>query len=158
MRRALTWPALALALALVLSARAASGQGPTATEFDVGSVATWAHRDFYGGSIGIARRPSGQGRAALSVAGGGLDGEAGLRIEATGQFLVLPGARTGVSPYAGLGVAYMGAPHYRGTGALVALIGIEAPEGRRHGWFVELGLGGGVRLRTGYRWRQLSPF
>lgn len=145
-------------LALALIARAASGQGLSATEVDVGSVATWARRDFYGVSIGIARRPSGQGRAALSVAGGGSDGDATLRIEATGQFLVLPGARTGVSPYAGLGVAYMGAHHYRGMGMLVVLIGVEAPEGRRDGWFVELGLGGGVQARAGYRWRRLAPF
>ena len=92
------------------------------------------------------------------MAGGVLDDAAALRIELTGQFLVLPGARTGVSPYAGLGVAYLGARHYRGMGAIVALVGIEAPEGRRHGWFAELGLGSGVRLRAGFRWRRLPPW
>lgn len=145
-------------LALALIARAASGQGITATEVDVGSVATWARRDFYGVSLGLARRPGAQGRAALSIAGGGVDGDAAVRIEATGQFLVLPGATSGVSPYVGLGVAYLGTRHYRGAGALVALIGVEAPEGRGSGWFAELGLGGGVRLRAGYRWRRLSPY
>jgi hypothetical protein len=84
--------------------------------------------------------------------------DAALRIELTGQFLVLPGAKRGTSPYAGLGAAYLGARHYRGSGVLVALIGIEAPEGRRQGWFAELGLGGGVRVRAGYRWRRLPSF
>jgi hypothetical protein len=76
----------------------------------------------------------------------------------TGQFLVLPGARNGVSPYAGLGVAYQGARRVHGTGAIVALIGVEAPEGLRSGWFAELGLGGGVRVRAGFRWRTLPPW
>lgn len=142
-------------LGLVLVARSAPGQGLTATEFDMGTVATWARRDFYGVSLGVAHRPSSQGRAALSVAGGALDGDAAVRIELTTQFLVLPDVKTGVSPYAGLGIAYMGARHYRGTGALVALVGVEGPEGRRRGWFVELGVGGGVRLRAGHRWRRL---
>ena len=143
---------------LALIGRVATAQGPAVTELDVGAIATWARRDFFGLSIGVARRPSGQGRAALSVAGGIQDDAAALRIELTGQFLVLPGARTGVSPYAGLGVAYLGARHYRGMGAIVALVGIEAPEGRRHGWFAELGLGSGVRLRAGFRWRRLPPW
>jgi len=145
-------------LALALFARAAPGQGLPATEVDLGTVATWARRDFYGLSLGVSRRPSGQGRAALNIAGGALGKDAALRIELTGQFLVLPEAKSGISPYAGLGIAYLGARHARGTGILVALLGVEAPEGRRRGWFAELGLGGGVRLRAGYRWRQLPPF
>lgn len=149
MGRSLTW------LALALITRSASAQALRATEFDVGLGATWARRDFYGVSVGIARRPGGQGRAALSVAGGALHQAAAVRIEFTAQFLVLPGARRGTSPYAGLGAAYVGARHYRGSGVLVALIGIEAPEGGRHGWFAELGVGGGVRVRGGYRWRRL---
>lgn len=148
--------ALAL-LACGLVGRIGRAQGPAATEFDAGGTATWARRDFYGLSIGAARRPGGQGRAAVSLAGGMLDDAAAVRIEATGQFLVLPGARTGVSPYVGLGVVYQGARQYRGMGAIVALVGLEAPEGRRHGWFAELGLGSGVRVRGGYRWRRLPP-
>ena len=143
---------------LALVARVAAGQGLTATEVDVAMAGTWARRDFYGLSVGVARRPSGQGRAALSMAGGALGGDAALRIELTGQFLVLPEVRTGVSPYAGLGLGYMAARHYPGTGVLVALVGIESPEGRRGGWIVELGFGGGARLRAGYRWRQLPPW
>jgi hypothetical protein len=119
----------------------------------VGAIATWAHRDFYGGAVELALRPSSDGRIAFSAAGGSVDGHAGMRVEATAQFLVLPTAKTGVSPYAGVGIAYVGSRAYRGTGVLVVLVGCESAAGRRRGWFGEVGLGDGVRLRVGWRWR-----
>lgn len=146
------------ALGLALVARAAAAQGLSATELDLGPLATWARSDFYGLSLGVSRRPTGQGRAALSVSGGALDGAAAFRVEVSGQFLVLPEAKRGASAYAGIGLGYMGARHYRGRGVLVALLGIESAAGRRHGWFAEAGVGGGIRLRAGYRWRRLPPW
>jgi len=145
---------------LALVARAAAGQGGSlaASEVDVGMTGTWARRDFYGISVGVARRPGGPGRAALSAAGGTLAGTAALRLELMGQFLILPEAREGVSPYLGFGLGYLTARHARGTGVLMALVGIESPEGRRAGWFTELGVGGGARIRAGYRWRRLPPW
>lgn len=129
-------------------------QALTATELGVGAVGTWAHRDFYGASIELGLRPSTDGRLALSAAGGTIDGQAGMRVEATAQFLVLPTGKSGVSPYAGVGIAYVGARAYRGTGVLVVLLGCESGAGRRRGWFGEVGLGDGVRLRVGWRWRR----
>jgi hypothetical protein len=123
----------------------------------VGPVATWARRAFTGAALGIATRP-GEGRVALLAAVGSADGHAALRLEATAQFLVLPGARSGLSPYGGMGVAYMGARPYRGVGVLVVLVGVEAAAGRPRGWFGELGFGGGLRVRAGYRWRRLPPW
>ena len=76
-----------------------------------------------------------------------------MRVEATAQFLVLPSAKTGLSPYAGVGIAYVGARSYRGTGVVVVLVGCEPAAGRRQGWFSEVGLGDGVRIRVGWRWR-----
>ncbi len=146
------------ALGLALVARAAAAQGLSATELDLGPLVTLARSDFYGLSLGAARRPTGQGRAALTVSGGTLDGERAFRVELSGQFLVLPEAKQGVSAYAGIGLGYMGARHYRGTGVLLALLGIESAAGRRHGWFIEAGAGGGIRLRAGYRWRRLPPW
>lgn len=142
---------------LVVLARALSGQGLAVTELDVGPVAAWARYDFYGLAAGFALRSRGQGRIALSGAGGAVDGQAALRLEATAQFLVTPGARSGVSPYGGIGVAYMGSRGRRGLGALVTLIGVEAAAGRRSGWFGELGFGGGLRARLGMRWRHFPP-
>lgn len=149
---------VSVGVGVVLVVRVAAGQGLTANEADVGIAAAWARRDFYGVSVGIARRPSSQGRAALSAAGGSVNGDAGLRLELSGQFLVLPDARRGLSPYIGLGLGYVAARHVRGTGVLVALVGLEAPEGRRAGWFAELGFGGGARMRAGYRWRWLPAW
>ena len=135
-----------------------AGQQPTAAELDVGPVATWARRAFSGAAVGIATRPGGEGRVALVAAVGSSDGHAALRLEATAQFLVLPWAKSGLSPYGGVGVAYVGAHPYRGVGALVVLVGVESAAGRPRGWFGELGLGGGLRLRVGYRWRHLPPW
>jgi hypothetical protein len=135
-----------------------AGQLPAATELDLGSVATWAHRAFAGAALGLATRPGGDGRVALVAAFGSADGHPALRLEATAQFLVMPGAKSGLAPYGGVGLAYLGARPYRGAGALVVLVGIEAAPGRPRGWFGEMGLGGGVRLRLGYRWRRLPPW
>jgi len=138
----------------VLGARPLGGQALTATELGVGALATWARRDFYGGGVELALRPSSDGRIAFSAAGGSVDRHAGMRVEATAQFLVLPTAKTGVSPYAGVGIAYVGSRAYRGTGVLMVLVGCESAAGRPRGWFGELGLGEGVRLRVGWRWRR----
>jgi hypothetical protein len=145
-------------LVLAALAHPLAGQQLTATELDAGPVATWARRTFSGFAIGLARRPGGEGRLAFSAAFGAVDGHAALRLEATAQFVVLPGARSGISPYGGVGVAYLGARPYRGAGMLVLLVGVEAAPGRSGGWFGELGLGGGVRFRAGYRWRHLPPW
>jgi hypothetical protein len=139
-------------------ARGLTAQGLSVTELDVGPLAAWARYDFYGLAAGFALRPRGQGRLALTGAGGAMDGQAALRLEATAQFLVTPGARSGVSPYGGIGVAYMGSGGRRGVGALVALVGVEAAPGRRRGWFGELGFAGGLRARLGIRWRQFPPW
>src|SRR2546430_8682645 len=75
-----------------------------------------ARRWFSGGEIGVARRPGGQGRFTLTAAGGTYDGAAGVRLAASAQFLLEPGARTGPSLYGGLGIALAGAPPGRGAG------------------------------------------
>jgi hypothetical protein len=82
-----------------------------------------------------------------------VDGQTALRLEATAHFLVTPWAKSGVSPYGGIGVGYMGSRGRRGVGIQVALVGVEAAAGRRRGGFGELGLAGGLRMRLGFRWR-----
>jgi hypothetical protein len=137
---------------------ALAGQASGASEIDLGPIATWARRDFYGAALGVARRPGGQGRIAGLAAIGSTGGRLALRLELTAQFLVTPAARHGATPYGGLGVAYLGSRGRRGAAVLVALLGLEAAAGRSHGWFVEAGLGGGARVRCGYRWRSLPPW
>lgn len=114
----------------------------------------FARRGFWGPELGVARRPGGQGRFAFSAAGGDYDGLVGMRLEATAQFLLRPGDRVGVGPYAGLGLAFVGAESAHGAGYLTALLGVESAPGGPTGWYAELGLGGGVRLALGRRWRR----
>lgn len=105
----------------------------------------------------MARRPGGQGRFAITGAAGEYEHALGVRIEATAQFLLQPGERRGAGPYGGLGLAFVGGEGARGAGYLTALLGVDAAPGARRGWYVELGLGGGVRLSAGGRFRRFPP-
>jgi len=150
---------LAGAAALALAgARGAPGQQLTATEAAVGPATVLAHRSFWGVGVGIARRPGGQGRLAATVAGGDDDGAFGMRVEASAQFLLQPGERSGESLYGGLGIAFAGGEAHRGAGYLMALLGVESAPGRAAGWYAELGLAGGVRIAGGRRWRRFPSW
>lgn len=118
----------------------------------------FARQTFWGAGAAIARRPAGQGRLALAAAGGDCGGALGLRLEASAQFLLKPGARTGTSLYGGLGIAFVGARSERGAGYFTALLGLESRPGRTAGWYAELGLAGGVRLSAGRRWRRFPAW
>ena len=137
----------------MLPAGSAAQRRLTAWEAGVGGQAALAAADFYGASLGVAHRPGGQVRLAVTLAPGVLEDRAALRAEATGHFVVTPWARGGVGPYAGLGVAWQGAEGVRGAVYLTALVGVEAAPGRRFGWYAETGVGGGARFALGVRWR-----
>ncbi len=117
-----------------------------------------AHRSFWGPELVVARRPGTQGRFAFTLAGGDYEGALGIRVAADAQLLLRPGERARPGPYAGLGLAFVGAEGTRGAGYLTALVGVEAAPGRRQGWYAELGLGGGVRLSLGRRFRRFPPW
>jgi len=119
---------------------------------------TEAGAGFYGAELGVARRPGGVGRFALTAAGGSYEGASGLRIAASAQFLLNPGDRTGTSLYGGVGIAFAAATSERGAGYLTALVGLESAPGRAAGWYAELGLAGGVRVSAGRRWRRLPSW
>jgi hypothetical protein len=119
-------------------------------------VATFARRDFVGGGVSLGYRPGAQGRLALLVAGGDLDGRSGIRAEASAQLLLNPGARTGATLYGAAGAAYVGAPGVRGAGYVIVLLGLERGAAGPWGWFLEGGMGGGARVVAGLRWRRFS--
>lgn len=146
--------AVGLAAAAPLALKDSAAQGLTATEFGVGGLAVLARRDFVGGTIGVARRVGNQTRLGVAVAGGGREGYQAMRLEATVQFLVTPAARGGAGLYGGAGLAWAGSDDAPGAGFLVALLGLEAVPGRRSGWYVEVGVAGGVRAAAGWRWRR----
>ncbi|HYK82759.1 MAG TPA: hypothetical protein VEU55_06400 [Gemmatimonadales bacterium] len=145
----------ALALAGAAPGR---GQALVVTEAGAGALAVVAHRGFWGPEVGVARRPGGETRVAVSVAGGDAAGVLGVRLQATGQMLLRPAERSAVSPYGGLGLAFVGTAATHGAGYLTALFGVESAPGRRAGWYAELGLGGGVRLAVGARWRHFPAW
>jgi len=134
----------------------AAGQRLTATEVGVGAVAAVAGRTFVGGELGLAYRPGGQSRVALAVAAGTEAERGAARAQLTVQFLVTPAARNGAGLYAGLGAALTARRESPGAGFVAALLGLEGAPGRRGGWrtwYVELGIGGGVRAAAGWRAR-----
>jgi hypothetical protein len=133
-------------------------QALVATEAAAGVLAVAAHRGFWGPQLGVARRPGGQGRFALSVAPGDAGGALAVRLEATAQLLLRPDDRRGRGPYAGLGLAFVGTQATHGTGYLTALVGMESAPGGRAGWYAEIGLGGGVRVALGRRWRRFPAW
>lgn len=143
--------ATALAAGVALPLRA---QAIAATEIGAGATVVLAHRGFWGPELGVARRAGGQGRFALTAACGDYERALGVRLEATAQFLLRPLERGGVGPYGGLGLAFVGSEGTRGAGYLTALLGIDQGPGARAGWYAELGLGGGVRLALGRRFRR----
>jgi hypothetical protein len=141
-----------------LAATPVRAQALTATEAGVGAMLVLAHRSFWGPELAVARRPGTQGRFAFTLAGGDYEGALGIRVAADAQLLLRPGERARPGPYAGLGLAFVGAEGTRGAGYLTALVGVEAAPGRRQGWYAELGLGGGVRLSLGRRFRRFPTW
>jgi hypothetical protein len=148
-----------LLLALVgLPGAAAAQRRLTAWEAGVGGLAALAAASFFGGTLAAAYRPGGQTRAAAALAAGVLEDRAAVRAEVTAQFVLTPSARGGVSPYAGLGLAWQGAEGVRGAVYLLGVVGVESAPGRRVGWYAEAGVGGGARFAAGVRWRRFPAW
>jgi hypothetical protein len=102
-----------------------------------------------------AVRTGGRTRVSALVAGGVSDGDFAWRAEGLGHFLLSPDRTSGWGPYFAGGLAVVGGPVDRGY--IVLTLGVEGRPGGSSGWVAELGVGGGVRLSVGYRWRQLIP-
>jgi hypothetical protein len=137
---------------------AALGAAPPAAAQRVTEVGLQATATFSDPALAVAGatgavRLSERGRLALSLGAGGSDGAFAWRGEAAGHFLLSPRRREGVAAYGGGGVAVVGGPVERGY--LLLTLGLESAPGSRSGWFAEAGVGGGVRLAAGWRWRRL---
>jgi len=57
-------------LLFLASVLALQSQPLTATELSLGAATVVAHRTFVGAELGVAKRPSGESRVALALAGG----------------------------------------------------------------------------------------
>jgi hypothetical protein len=105
-------------------------------------------------TISGALRASHRMRISGTVGAGVSDGRAAWRGELLAHFLLSPGRLRGLGLYGAGGVAAVGGPVEQGY--LVVTLGLEDRPAARAGWFVEAGVGGGVRLAGGYRWRWLT--
>jgi hypothetical protein len=98
-----------------------------------------------------ALRASGRTRLSLSLAAGTSNDEVAVRGELLGHFLLSPEERRKAGFYLAGGIA--GVEGAVSRGYLVLTAGVEqAPRGKS-GWALEIGVGGGVRVALGYRWR-----
>ena len=146
----LPWPELLLAGALIRAAPLAAQQG---RELGVQVVATasdpaLAVAGLYGGV-----RTSARTRFSAAAGAGLSSGDLAFRGEVLGHFLLSPNQRKGPGFYLAGGVAGIEGPVDRGY--LVLTVGLEDRPAAASGWGVEVGVGGGVRVMLGYRWRWL---
>jgi hypothetical protein len=141
------------AVLALLAVAPLSAQRPTPVRYELGVVAlsTLDHPTYFAGGVYAALRPGGNLRVALIAVPGGAGGETVARGELLAHFILNPRRLQGPGLY-GLG----GVAGVTGAGTRAYLVlgaGLEAAPAGRRGWAVEAGVGGGVRLTVGYRWR-----
>ncbi|HUR94688.1 MAG TPA: hypothetical protein VMY76_08895 [Gemmatimonadales bacterium] len=141
-------PVLALILSIGGASEAAAQRG---TEIGVLGVVTASDPALAVAGAFAALRTSRRTRVSIGAGAGMSDGDAAWRGELLAHFLLSPGRRRGVGLYGAGGVAVVGGPVEQGY--VVLALGVESRPGARSGWFAEAGVGGGVRLAIGYRWR-----
>jgi hypothetical protein len=96
-------------------------------------------------------RTSARTRLSAAAGAGVSSGDPAVRGELLGHFLLSPHQRTGPGFYFAGGLAAVGGAVDRGY--LVITVGLEDRPAAAAGWAVEVGVGGGVRVMLGYRWR-----
>jgi hypothetical protein len=143
-------------LLCLLPILALQSQQLTATELSLGAAAAFARETFAGAELGVAHRAGSDSRIALGVGGGVVspDQAAAVRAQLTLQLLLNASARSGAGLYAGVGGGFFGARGAPGRGFVALMLGVEQTPGRRHGWFIESGFAGGLRLAVGWRARR----
>lgn len=144
-----------VALVMTLSCWAAT---PLAAQvrsprYELGVLGLTIVRDplYIGGGLHAALRPGGNARLALTVVPGGAGGKGLVRSELLGHFLLNPRQPRSVAPYGLGGLAVVTGNKTRGY--MVLGVGVESSPGGHSGWALEAGVGGGVRLTAGWRWR-----
>ena len=141
---------LLLAGALTCAAPLAAQQG---REIGIQAIGTTSDPALAVGALQAGLRTTTRTRFSAAVGAGTSAGELAVRGEILGHFLLSPNQQRGVGFYFAGGVAAVGGPIDRGY--LVLTVGMEHRPGAASGWAAEVGLGGGLRVGLGYRWRWL---
>jgi len=147
----LPWPEL-LAGALIVVAPLAAQEG---REVGVQMVATASDPALAVAGVYGGVRTSARTRLSAMAGAGVSAGNLAFRGEVLGHFLLSPSQRRGPGFYLAGGVAAVEGPVDRGY--LVLTVGLEDRPAAASGWSAEVGVGGGVRVMLGYRWRWLRP-
>jgi hypothetical protein len=147
-------PAWAVGAGVILALIAAPLGAQTIKEWGIQALGALADPAFAGGGAYGALRFGDRTRAAVTLNPGVQDGQFAFRGELLGHLLI-NGRSKRPQVYALAGVAGVAGP--TGRGWLVMGAGLEASPGGRSGWAVELGVGGGVRISAGFRWRRFPP-
>ena len=104
--------------------------------------------------LGFAWRDAGRTRIGFALGAGAAEGKrAAGRVELAWHFLLDPAQRKKLTVYGGGGIAAGIVRGDRARAWLQLTLGAETAPAGSHGWFVEAGVGGGVRVATGLRWR-----
>jgi hypothetical protein len=138
-------------LPLIAAAWAGPAAAQTTLEAGGQALVTTADPALVTGGFYGAVRASTRMRLAATAGVGVSDGRAAGRGELVAHFLLSPGATEHPGLYLGGGIA--GVVGAVDQGYVVALVGLEGAPGRRSGWAVEAGVGGGLRVTVGWRWR-----
>lgn len=141
-----------LLVAAWATAPAQSGAAQQIREIGVQAIATTSEPALAVLGVYGALRTSGRTRLSLGVGAGVSDRELAWRGEVLGHFLLSPEERRRAGFYFMGGVAVVEGPVSRGY--LVLALGLEQKPRASSGWAVEAGVGGGLRVAAGYRWRR----
>ena len=147
------WAEVLVTAVLAASPGALAAQG--VREFGLQATGAIAQESFVGGGVVAAWRPSSRSRLALAASPGTAGGAFALRAGGSLQFLLDPFTARRLGIYAGAGLA--AETGRRSDGYLLLLIGMESRPGGPSGWTVDVGVGGGVRISVGWRWRGFPP-
>lgn len=123
-----------------------------AREIGLQAIGTASNPVLVAGALYAAIRTSTRTRLSAAAGPGVSSGKAAFRGELLGHFLLSPNKPKGPGIYFAGGVAAVAGPVDRGY--LVLTLGVEDRPGAGEGWAAEIGVGGGVRLSLGYRWRR----
>lgn len=140
---------------MALGALPGSAWAQREREWRVLALGTASSEPFAGAGASLTVRGRTRVGASLAAAAGERSGRIAGRAEALLSFSLDPLRQHGLAPYAAGGLAVVG--DRLGTQEyLVALVGLAANPGRPRGWFVEAGVGGGVRVGVGLAFRRLA--
>lgn len=132
--------------------RSRSGAAQQIREIGIEAIATASDPALAVAGAYGALRTAGRTRVSVTLAAGLSDGDLAWRGEVLAHFLLSPEARRKAGFYFAGGIAAVEGPVSRGY--LVLTLGLEERPRTRSGWAVEAGVGGGIRVGLGYRWRR----